>query len=100
MRDPKYRNKAIELVNVVAYAFAEFQDGSYGFWAAGKAGWFEIKEPVAACRESYNMMKEAASMFYHLADKLRRARKNGYNHNWKWIENYSNNVFREVHHLS
>lgn len=100
MRDPKYRSKTIEVVNVVAYAFAEFQDGSYGFWAAGKAGWFEVKEPVSACQESYNMMKEAASMFYHLADKLRKARKNGHNLSRKSVENYANNIFREVHHLT
>lgn len=90
----------IELVDVVAYAFAEYQDGSYGFWAAGKAGWFEIKEPVKACQQSYSMMKEAASMFYLLADKLRNARKSHHNLTMKAIETYSKKVFREVHHLS
>ena len=38
-------------------------------------------------------------MFYFLADKLRKARKNGHNLNTKGIECYSKNVFREVHQL-
>lgn len=85
---------------MVAYAFAEFHDGSFGFWAAGKAGWFEIKEPVAACQLSYNMMKEAASMFYLLADKLRNSRFLHERLSYKQMDNYAMKTFRKVCHSS
>lgn len=84
---------------MVFYAFAEYQDGSYGFWAAGKAGWFEIKEPVAAFQRSYNMMKEAASMFYLLADKLRRVHKGMPKPTVRKLNEYAKHIFREVSYL-
>lgn len=91
-----YRTKAIELTNVTTYAFAEFDDGSYGFWAAGKAGWFEIKDPVPAFQRTYDMMNEAASMFYLLADKLRRSRKPQAKLTCKKVDRYAKQVFRDV----
>lgn len=96
MRDQKYRTKAIEVTNVTTYAFAEFYDGSYGFWAAGKAGWFELKDPSNAFQRTYNMMNEAASMFYMLADKMRRSRKVHLNQSKKKLERYAKLIFRDV----
>lgn len=43
VRDKNYRDKTIELSNVMTYAFAEYDDGTHGFWAAGLAGWFEYR---------------------------------------------------------
>lgn len=96
VRDVKYQVKAIELTDITTYAFAEFKDGSYGFWAAGKAGWFEIKNPTTPFQRCFDMMNEAASMFYMLVDKLRRARKSYSNSSAKFIEHYMTLIFKDV----
>ncbi|KAM0800179.1 hypothetical protein BDR22DRAFT_821937 [Usnea florida] len=95
VRDKGYRESRVELRNVTTYAFAEYQDGSYGFWAAGKAGWFEIQSPATSFKETYSLMNEAASMFYMLADKLRRAIKKRPKLNEKELERYSRVLFKE-----
>lgn len=96
MKNDKYQSKAIELAPVTNYAFAEYDDGTYGFWAAGRAGWFELKDPVPAFRPTFEGMNEAASMFYMLADKLGRAHKTNPKLSVKGLERYANNVFRDV----
>ena len=96
VRDNGYRESRVELRNVTTYAFAEYQDGSYGFWAAGKAGWFEIQSPATSFKEIYSLMNEAASMFYMLADKLRRAIKKRPKLNAKELDRYTRVLFKEV----
>lgn len=96
VRDQRYREKSVELRNVTTYAFAEYEDGSYGFWAAGKAGWFEIQSPASSFKETYSLMNEAASMFYMLADKLRRAIKKRPKLNAKDLDKYTKVLFKEV----
>lgn len=96
VRDNGYRESRVELRNVTTYAFAEYQDGSYGFWAAGKAGWFEIQSPATSFKETYSLMNEAASMFYMLADKLRRAIKKRPKLNAKELDRYTRVLFKEV----
>ena len=96
MKDKRYREKAIELRNVTTYAFAEYEDGTYGFWAAGKAGWFEIQSSASSFKETYSLMNEAASMFYMLADKLRRAIKKRPKLSVKELDKYTRVLFREV----
>ena len=96
VRDPKYRTKGIELTDITTYAFAEFEDGSYGFWAAGKAGWFELKDPLTSFQHTFDMMNEAASMFYMLVDKSRRARKSRSNYTARYLDNYANLIFKDV----
>ena len=98
VKNEKYRSKTIELDSITTYAFAEYDDGTYGFWAAGKAGWFELKDPVPLFRTTFEGMNEAASMFYMLADKLRRAHKTNPKLSVKGLERYANNVFRDVSH--
>ncbi|CAF9943401.1 MAG: hypothetical protein ALECFALPRED_000294 [Alectoria fallacina] len=95
IRDKRYREKSIELRNVTTYAFAEYEDGSYGFWAAGKAGWFEIQSPAASFEQTYSLMNEAASMFYMLADKLRRAIKKRPKLNAKELDKYTRVLYKE-----
>ena len=75
VKDPKYKTKTVDIMNVTNYAFAEYDDGSFGFWAAGKAGWFEIKSASGPYSQTLLEMNEAASMFYTIADKTRRGRK-------------------------
>ena len=86
----------MEIRNVTTYAFAEYEDGSYGFWAAGKAGWFQIQSPASSFKETYALMNEAASMFYMLADKLRRAIKKRPKLNAGELDKYTRVLFKEV----
>ncbi|KAL9131829.1 MAG: hypothetical protein Q9217_000356 [Psora testacea] len=78
VRDPSYTNLTIELTDVTTYAFAEFKGGGYGFWAAGRAGWFEVAGTSPAYKPIYDEMDVAASMLYFLADKIRKSRKAGF----------------------
>ena len=72
VRDPDYKKRTIELVDVTAYAFAEYLDGTYGFWAVGKAGWFEFDSFAPSYHSIHNDMNEATSLLYTLADRLRK----------------------------
>ena len=80
----------------MTYAFAEYEDGTYGFWAAGKAGWFEIHSASNAYQETYDKMNEAASMFYMLADKLKRSHNPHPKLSRKRTDQYANQVFQDV----
>ncbi len=73
VRDPKYETRAIEISELRSYTFADFENGLYGFWVAGKAGWFELKDPAVSFRGIFDMMTEAASMFYFMTKKYRNA---------------------------
>lgn len=80
VRDKRYQDRVIELDHVTTYAFAQYDDGTYGFWAAGKAGWFEFQSPSNSYKNTNTKMTEAMAIFYMLADKLRKSqqRKSGY----------------------
>ena len=78
------------------YAFAEYADGTYGFWAAGKAGWFEIQSPAPSFKSTYDKMNEAASIFYMLADRLRRAYKRAPSMAHKELKKYVKKIFQTV----
>lgn len=82
--------------NITTYAFAEYEDGTYGFWAAGKAGWFELKDPAPTYKTAFGKMNEAASMFYMVADKLRRAYKANARLSAKALDRYVNAIFKDV----
>jgi hypothetical protein len=78
------------------YAFAECEDGTFAFWAAGKAGWFETQGPASSFKATYNKMEEAASIFYMLADELRRAHKRVPKLTSKSINEYASQIFEDV----
>ena len=99
VKDAKYKLKIIEIMNVTNYAFAEYDDGTFGFWAAGKAGWFEIKSASGPYAQTLLEMNEAASMFYTLADKTRRGRKNPSKMSEKDLAKYTAALAKEVGHL-
>lgn len=84
------------MTGITTYAFAEYDDGTYGFWAAGRAGWFELRDSAPAYKQTFEGMHEAASMFYMLADKLRRAQKKNPRLSGKGLERYANAIFRDV----
>ena len=69
-----YRNRPITISNVATYSFSLFEDGSFGFWAAGQAGWFELKSAAKDFKKTFAGMKEATGMFYYLADKYKNSR--------------------------
>ena len=96
VRNLNYRNKPVAIHDVSTYSFSQFEDGSLGFWAGGKAGWFEVKDPAKAFKEIYEGMKEATSMFYFLADKYRNSRKNMANASLKMIDRYAKLMFSAV----
>lgn len=97
VRDRKnYRRKAIVISGVEAYAHAQYNDGTSGFWAAGKAGWFEVKDPVKVYEETFEDMIEATNMFYFLADKYKNAVTRMPQANAKALERYAVAQFRSV----
>ena len=80
----------------MTYAFAEYVDGTYGFWVAGKAGWFEIQSSSKTYKETYEKMNEAASMFYMLADKLKRSHNRRPKLTQKALDKHADRVFQDV----
>lgn len=97
MRDKKnYRRKPIVINNVKAYAHAQYNDGTSGFWAAGKAGWFEVKDPVKVYEETFEDMIEATDMFYFLADKYKNSITRLPQASAKALERYAVVQFRSV----
>lgn len=71
MKPIAYRNRIVTVDSVATYSFSLFDDGSFGFWAAGKAGWFELRSPAKDFKRVFAAMQEATGMFYYLADKYR-----------------------------
>ena len=96
VKDSKYKAAIIELENVTNYAFAEYDDGSFGFWAAGKAGWFEIKNAIGRFQQVFAEMNEAASMFYIMVDKTRRGRKDPSKMSSKDLDKYAASLAKDV----
>ena len=95
--EEKWRNKRIEISNVSYWAFSEQQSNrSIRLWASGKAGWFELDDPVPHYQEIFNGMNEAVSMLYHLADKNKRSRKNQSNTTIKDMNRLVRSAFNDV----
>ncbi|KAK4963309.1 hypothetical protein LTR10_000937 [Elasticomyces elasticus] len=70
------RTASIEILEVRSFAYGQFDDGTIGLWASGRAGWFRLK-PARAYREIYNGMIEGIGMLYFVADAYREERKSG-----------------------
>ena len=96
VKDDRYRTKTIELSNVVSYAFAEYDDGTFGFWAAGKAGWFEIRSASGPYQQTFANMNEASAMFYIMVDKTKRGRKDPSKMSIKDLNRYGNGLAKDV----
>jgi hypothetical protein len=87
----------IELTDVVLYAFAEYMDGTYGFWAAGKCGWFEFDSVASSYRSIHSQMSEATSWIYVLADKIKNQKtKVSGTIDGPKLEKYMQTVFSDV----
>ena len=96
IRDKRLRERTIALNDITTYAFAEYNDGTHGFWAAGQAGWFEVQNVLSTYEKIYASMDEAASIFYMLADKLRRAVKKRPKFTPKALDKYATQIFNDV----
>ncbi|KAK4899361.1 hypothetical protein LTR27_003094 [Elasticomyces elasticus] len=70
------RTASIEITEVRSFAYGQFDDGTIGLWASGRAGWFRLK-PSRAYREVYNGMIEGIGMLYFIADAYREERRRG-----------------------
>ena len=91
-----YQNRTIAIPDVATYSFSLFDDGTFGFWAAGKAGWFEVTKPAKGFKKVFEEMQEATAMFYFLADKYRGSRNKMTHCSVKALEDYVKNLFSEV----
>jgi hypothetical protein len=100
VKNEKYKMKTIELYNVTKYAFAEYDDGTFGFWAAGKAGWFEITDALGLYQQTLAEMNEAASMFYIMADKTRRGRRDPSRMSVKDLDKYATGLAKDVYYYT
>jgi len=69
------QKRRIIVSDIETYSFAKYDDGTLGFWAAGKAGWFELRAVAKSYKDVYCQMEEATAMFYYLADKFSNSRK-------------------------
>lgn len=61
---------AIQVQSVRSFSYGQYDSGEVSFWAAGKAGWLEIK-PVRPYKDIYNDMTEAINILYFAADFFR-----------------------------
>lgn len=76
MHKKPYKPTEIVLRNVTCYAYAEMDDKTYGIWALGEAGYFEI-EPAAQYRSIFNDMIQAVEILYFVTDIYNEPRKRG-----------------------
>lgn len=70
------RAPTIDVSEVKTYSYGQYENGDIGFWAAGKAGWHQIK-PARSYRAVFNEMIEGVRTLYFLADAYRQPRRRG-----------------------
>jgi hypothetical protein len=79
----------IQVDNICEFAYAAEDTGEILLWAAGKAGWFEIR-PGRAYKDIYHDMQEAVNLLFFVEDIYVQSRSkagNGPSHDM---------IFREV----
>ena len=57
------------------YSYAELEDGDIAIWAAGKAGWFELR-PSPQYAQIFETVEEAVRLLYFVTD-IHDGRKKG-----------------------
>ena len=60
----------VTVPNVQQFSYGQYDDGEYAFWAAGSAGWFEIR-PSRRYKSIFKDMTEVINCLYFTADALR-----------------------------
>ncbi|KAF2165430.1 hypothetical protein M409DRAFT_55827 [Zasmidium cellare ATCC 36951] len=85
---PIKKRTTIVLENVHTFSYGQYGDGSTAIWAAGKAGWFEIR-PSKAYQAIYHEMVDAIKTLYFIADSYKTPRKKGKGKNATVLPDYS-----------
>ncbi|KAI9671469.1 MAG: hypothetical protein M1831_004378 [Alyxoria varia] len=57
----------VQIDDVQHFSYGQFDSGDLAFWAAGQAGWFEMR-PSRQYKNLYRDMSEAISILYFLSD--------------------------------
>lgn len=60
----------IRIDNVHTFSYGQYEEGKVALWAAGEAGWFELK-PSRAYKPVFTEMVEAVNTLYFTADYYR-----------------------------
>ncbi|KAF6823891.1 defective in methylation-7 protein-like protein [Colletotrichum musicola] len=63
-KKPNTKYALIETKQCLRYAIGENDTGTYGAWALGAAGWYEIRPPSATYKPIYDRMVEGVSIYY------------------------------------
>ena len=71
MLDDLYRSKRVHIDNCTHYAFGQHEDGEFGIWVAGKAGWFSIA-PAKQYKPIFQEVEGAIDLHYFLVDRYSR----------------------------
>lgn len=87
-QDPGRKQINLVLDKVTTFSYGLYNDGSYAIWAAGKAGWFELK-PAKKYKPTFEGMTEAVGLLYFIADCYSNPRKKGKGKNAQILPNYT-----------
>ncbi|KAB8360702.1 hypothetical protein FH972_024438 [Carpinus fangiana] len=60
----------IKIDSCTNWSYGQYEDGAIAFWAAGEAGWFEVK-PAAWYKPSYKRTRQGIEILYFIADFYR-----------------------------
>jgi len=64
----------LQITNVRTFSYGQYEEGTLALWAAGNAGWFELK-PSRRYKEIWAHMLEAVEVLYFLTDAHRDLKK-------------------------
>lgn len=64
----------LQITNVRTFSYGQYEEGTLALWAAGNAGWFELK-PSRRYKEIWADMLEAVEVLYFLTDAHRELKK-------------------------
>ncbi|KAK4503164.1 hypothetical protein PRZ48_006592 [Zasmidium cellare] len=87
-KNPIKKRTTIVLENVHTFSYGQYGDGSTAIWAAGKAGWFEIR-PAKSYQSTYYEMVDAIKTLYFIADSYKTPRKKGKGKNATILPDYN-----------
>lgn len=72
MLDENGLEQLIQLSNVKRFAYGQYDDGTVGIWAEGRAGWFAV-EAAADYKAIFGEMEEAIDILYFLIDRYKKS---------------------------
>jgi hypothetical protein len=66
----------IQLTDIKEFSYGEYGDGTVDIWAAGQAGWFNIR-PGRHYKDEYTNMIQALKLLYFAADSYKALKRYG-----------------------